>query len=85
MTAADMTDQCVYCNHCLPCPAGIDIGKVNKFSDLYAAGDMMAGEHYQALTKHASDCVHCGRCTERCPFHLDAEGHVARAARRFGL
>lgn len=38
MTAADMTDQCVYCNHCLPCPAGIDIGKVNKFSDLYAAG-----------------------------------------------
>lgn len=85
MTAADMSDQCVYCNHCLPCPAGIDIGRVNKFSDLYAVGDMMAGEHYRALQKHASDCLHCGRCTKRCPFHIDAEGHVALAAERFGI
>lgn len=24
----DLRGNCVYCNHCLPCPAGIDIGRV---------------------------------------------------------
>ena len=26
--------KCVYCNHCKPCPSGIDIGLVNKYYDL---------------------------------------------------
>ena len=26
--------KCVYCKHCHPCPAGIDIGLVNKYYDL---------------------------------------------------
>ena len=30
--------HCVYCNHCQPCPAGIDIGLVNKYYDLSQAG-----------------------------------------------
>lgn len=25
---------CVYCNHCKPCPVGIDVGLVNKYYDL---------------------------------------------------
>lgn len=82
---ADMSDQCVYCNHCLPCPANIDIGKVNKFADLFRASDAMAKEHYLAMSRHASDCIHCGRCTSRCPFHLDAVGHVANAKALFGF
>ena len=32
----------VYCKHCQPCPAGIDIGIVNKYYDLSLAGDRMA-------------------------------------------
>ncbi|MGX8687091.1 MAG: aldo/keto reductase [bacterium] len=62
--------KCVYCNHCRPCPAGIDIGLVNKYYDLAAAGDGMAREHYRALSKTASDCVSCGHCDSRCPFHV---------------
>lgn len=69
----------------MPCAAGIDIGMVNRFHDLYEAGDEMACEHYMALSKHASDCIGCGRCTERCPFGIDAEGHIADAKRVFGL
>lgn len=62
--------KCVYCNHCRPCPAGIDIGLVNKYYDLAAAGDGMAFQHYRALSKNASHCVSCGHCDRRCPFHV---------------
>ena len=85
ITASDISDQCVYCNHCQPCPAGIDIGKVNKFSDLYEAGDLLAREHYMELSSHASNCIHCGRCSTRCPFDLNTEGHVAHASEVFGF
>ena len=60
--------KCVYCNHCKPCPAGIDIGLVNKYYDLARAGDAMAVEHYRTLEKNAADCIGCGHCDSRCPF-----------------
>ncbi|MBQ6487608.1 MAG: aldo/keto reductase [Solobacterium sp.] len=62
--------RCVYCNHCKPCPMGIDIGLVNKYYDLAQAGDLMAVEHYRTLEKNASDCVQCGHCDSRCPFSV---------------
>ena len=42
-TPKDMTGTCVYCNHCQPCPAGLNIGLINKYYDLAKAGDAMAG------------------------------------------
>jgi predicted aldo/keto reductase-like oxidoreductase len=67
----EASGKCVYCNHCEPCPAGIDIGVVNKFYDLARIGDDMAREHYRALEKNASDCINCGHCNSRCPFSVD--------------
>ena len=29
--------KCVYCNHCKPCPVGIDVGLINKYYDLVRA------------------------------------------------
>ena len=60
--------KCVYCNHCKPCPMGIDIGLVNKYYDLARAGDALAGEHYKTLSVNASACAGCGHCDARCPF-----------------
>lgn len=62
--------KCVYCNHCKPCPVGIDIGLVNKYYDLAKAGDAMAIEHYRTLERNADDCVGCGHCDSRCPFSV---------------
>lgn len=64
----EMKGACVYCNHCMPCPVGIDIGQTHKFFDLYLAGDEMAKEHYYAMSKNAEDCIQCGICESRCPF-----------------
>lgn len=85
LTKGDISDQCMYCNHCQPCTAGIDIGMVNRFLDLAEAGDELAVSHYMDLGRHASDCVRCGDCTSRCPFGLDVVDHIDRAASRFGV
>ena len=69
-TPKDVTGTCVYCNHCAPCPAGLNIGLINKYYDLAKIGDEMAAGHYAKLEKHASDCVRCGHCDRRCPFHV---------------
>ncbi len=66
----EATGKCVYCNHCKPCPAGLDIGLINKYYDLAKAGDQMAVEHYNKLGKNASDCIRCGHCDRRCPFDV---------------
>ncbi len=64
-TPAAAMGNCVYCNHCLPCPAGIVVGLVNKYYDLVLAGDAMAANHYGKLTVNAGACVSCGHCDRR--------------------
>ena len=68
---SDVAGSCVYCNHCLPCPANIDIGAAMKYYDLALAGDEFAADHYQRLSKRAADCIYCGRCEPNCPFHVN--------------
>ena len=76
--------KCVYCNHCAPCPAGLDIGTINKFYDLALIGDDMAKEHYFVLDKTASDCIECGHCNSRCPFSVDQTGRMQEIRDYFG-
>lgn len=70
-TPQDMIGNCVYCNHCQPCPAGLDVGLINKYYDLSKAGDMLAKRHYESLAVKADACIGCGHCNDRCPFHVD--------------
>ena len=70
-TAEKISGSCVYCNHCQPCPAGIQIGLVNKYYDLSKIGDRLAAEHYKKLDTDASFCIQCGHCNQRCPFGVN--------------
>ena len=70
-TPDETKGKCVYCKHCHPCPAGIDVGLVNKYYDLSRLGDVLAKEHYLTLEKNASDCIQCGHCNSRCPFGVN--------------
>lgn len=75
--------KCVYCGHCRPCPAGIDIGLVNKYYDLALAGDAMAAQHYRTLERTAADCISCGHCDGRCPFHVEQSARMAQINKYF--
>lgn len=81
---AEAEGVCVYCNHCQPCPAGLDVGLINKYYDLAKAGDAMARDHYMHLARHAGDCLHCGHCDSRCPFHTKQSDRMEEIAAYFG-
>ena len=74
----------VYCNHCKPCPMGLDIGLINKYYDLSIAGDILAKDHYNNLEKTAKDCVKCGHCNTRCPFKVDQMNRMEKIKEYFG-
>lgn len=79
--------QCTYCGHCAPCPAGIDVAMVSKLYDLAVMQDTVPAAvqaHYQALSAHAGDCVRCGGCEMRCPFHVPVMERMDRIRKIFG-
>ncbi len=83
-TPKESSGVCVYCNHCQPCPAGLDVGLINKYYDLSMAGDELAKDHYAHLTAKASDCLNCGHCDSRCPFHVNQMKRMKEIAAYFG-
>ena len=83
--ADDAKGRCVYCNHCQPCPARLDIALINKYYDLAKAGDELAKEHYISLDRHASECLGCGHCSARCPFEVNQYQRMMEIAEYFGI
>ena len=77
--------SCMYCNHCLPCPVGIDIGMTIRITDTakYGTTDSVLSE-YEALLSKASDCTECSVCVERCPFDVDIIANMIQAVDIFG-
>jgi predicted aldo/keto reductase-like oxidoreductase len=76
--------ECVYCNHCLPCPEMIDIGQTIRLLDM-AQQHLTAGLQaaYDALPFKASACEECGVCTERCPFGVNVTQKMQQAMALF--
>lgn len=79
--------HCLYCGHCAPCPAGIDVASVTKYLNLCVAQGRVPDTergHYMLLAHHAGECVGCGGCEERCPFGVRAIENMQKAAALFG-
>ena len=83
LTPKDAEGACVYCNHCQPCPAGLDVGLINKYYDLALAGDALAADHYRNLSVRADACAGCGHCNRRCPFHVDQVSRMRKISAHF--
>lgn len=77
-------EQCMYCNHCLPCPAGIDIAAVNRLYDLAAVNmTQTLRDHYRVLAAKASACIGCGSCEANCPFEVPVRERMKNAEALF--
>ena len=77
--------ECVYCNHCLPCPSGIDIGQTMSLFN--QAQQRLTDElcaSYAALPVKASECIQCLDCEGRCPFGVEVAAHLEEAVALFG-
>ena len=83
-----MTGRCMYCNHCQPCPAHIDIAAVTKFLDLALQQESVPEtvmEHYKSLPAKADDCLMCGKCESNCPFGVNIRENMKKAQAVFGV
>ncbi len=80
------TQFCRRCNYCAPCTAGISISGVFLMEGYYSRYNLQdwATARYMAMDKHASDCVNCGVCEERCPYNLPIRQMLKKAERVFG-
>ena len=80
------TNFCRRCNYCQPCAAGINISGCFLFDGYlqrYGLGEWAKGR-YDAMPKHAGDCIGCGACEARCPYNLPIRDMLKKVAERFG-
>ncbi len=87
LTAAIQRDReelqgefCRGCGYCMPCPAGIEINTCARMSLLIRRAPSAAQltEDSQAKMKKIEDCLHCGKCREKCPYGLDTPALLER-------
>ena len=80
------TNFCRRCNYCAPCSAGISIPNVFLFAGYLNRYDLgeWARSRYSTLQAKASDCIECGVCETRCPYHLPIRKMMKECAEQFG-
>ena len=84
----DFAGNCVYCSHCQPCPADIDIAAVIKYLDIARLDKENVPpsirSHYQSMINSGKDCTACGHCENRCPFGVPVIDNMKEAVSVLG-
>ena len=80
------TDFCRRCNYCAPCTVGINIPSVFLFAGYLQRYNLAewGKERYNTLKVKASACIGCGKCEERCPYHLKIREKLKKCAEDMG-
>ena len=85
---SDFKGKCLYCSHCQPCPAAIDIAAVHRCLDIARLSPSNIPkkvlEDYEQLAAHGGDCLSCGNCEEKCPFSVSIMKNMDCAKELFG-
>ena len=79
------TQFCRRCNYCAPCSVGIQIPQLfvlEGYLTRYGLADWAKGR-YPTEKGRASDCIQCGACESRCPYHLPIRDMMKRVAGEF--
>ncbi len=68
-----MGEFCRGCGYCMPCPAGIEINNCARMSLMIRRAPSAAQltEEMQAKMRKIEECLHCGQCMKKCPYHLN--------------
>ena len=80
------TQFCRRCNYCAPCTVGISIPSAFLFEGYlsrYGLEDW-ARDRYKTMAHTAGECIGCGQCETRCPYHLPIREMLKRTAEKFG-
>jgi predicted aldo/keto reductase-like oxidoreductase len=73
------TRFCRRCGYCEPCPQGVNIStvmNVQSFWQRMPAEKLTTGWLAEAV-ECARECIECGECEEKCPYHLPIQTMIA--------
>jgi predicted aldo/keto reductase-like oxidoreductase len=75
---------CRRCAYCMPCPEGLNIPFLLLIEGYYTRYELVdwAKERLATLPKTYDDCIGCGECLEKCPYHLPIPEMMAEARER---
>ncbi|NCB41003.1 MAG: aldo/keto reductase [Clostridia bacterium] len=78
-------NTCLYCGHCLPCPACLNISEITKTLDQAKASGINDAlrQTYAGFQAKASACIQCGVCEKRCPFGVSIMKNMREAVVTF--
>jgi len=64
---------CRRCEYCMPCPQGLPISFLHVLKNYYFLYDLKdwVWERIDTLSKTYKDCIACGQCVQKCPYHLN--------------
>lgn len=64
---------CRGCGYCMPCPQEIAINNCARMSLMVrrAPSEAWLNDFWQAEMKKIESCIHCGSCSEQCPYELN--------------
>ena len=82
--------SCTGCQYCMPCPQKLEIPKlIGHYNDwfIYDKNPSTAMEYRTWIPdgRHASDCIGCGACEEKCPQSLPIREALKKTAELFGV
>jgi predicted aldo/keto reductase-like oxidoreductase len=81
---------CTGCGYCMPCAKKLDIPKLVSYyndSQVYNNSRGIKAEYIKWIPagRHASDCIGCGECEDKCPQALPIVQIMNEAAQEFGI
>jgi len=77
------TRFCRRCGYCEPCPQGVRIATVLSLESFWRRMplDRMASGWIAEAAASARDCIECGECELRCPYHLPIRDMIVDSVR----
>jgi predicted aldo/keto reductase-like oxidoreductase len=63
---------CRQCEMCMPCPEGVEIPTILKWSTYHTFYEIKkwTRDQYPKLRTRTNSCTECGECEKNCPYHL---------------
>ena len=82
--------NCTGCNYCMPCPQKLDIPRILRYFNDWNVYEQNPSTKLEYETwipagRHASDCIGCKACEEKCPQHLPISQAMKEAAEAMGV
>ena len=78
-------DFCRSCGYCEPCPVGIPLRDAARMIPLLnrSPWQTYTTPEWQEKMARVTQCLHCGKCSSRCPYQLDTPKLVAEGYEYF--